>query len=171
MSWDKGFGGLTREAATLPLVRALAAARTVPTELTEPGTGASTSLLTLSLPRPHSALLGEHPLLACIRSYPSKEILNDLRPCSSLSSSRYWLQVLVVASRTEALSKSLRKSLLAAGQATQALLASYFLPKSLLAAGSGSGIAPLFAVGGIFAVSRIQPAWPDAAPVGVGGWR
>ena len=52
MSWDKGFGGLTREAAALPLVHALAAARTVPTELTEPGTGASNPLPSYAYPGP-----------------------------------------------------------------------------------------------------------------------
>ena len=111
-------------------------------------------------------------MLACFRPFPSKVDSKQIQgPAQALDQAISGYKVLVVALRTEAFQSPSHKSLLAAGQATLVLLTSHSLPKSLLAAGSGSGIAPLFAVGGIFAVSRIQPAWPDAAPVGVGGWR
>ena len=117
-------------------------------------------------PHQHSS---SAPSAAPHRSVPPQSVGNRLGPCSSSYQAYCRLKVLVVALSTEAFQSPSHKSLLAARQATLVLLISYSLPKSSLAAGSGSGIAPYFAVGG--AVSRIQSARPDAAPVGVGGWR
>ena len=123
----------------------------------------------IALPGPRISYLGSTPC-SSFGAYPCKAVGKRFRALLKLFIKPLLAtKVLVVALRTEAFQSPSHKSLLAARQATLVLLTSYSLPKSLLAAGSGSGIAPYFAVGG--AVSRIQSARPDAAPVGVGGWR
>ena len=115
--------------------------------------------LILRLPRPLAASAA--PPAALIQSLPQQGCWQLIRALLKPSSKRPRSCI-----STEAPPKSLRESLVAAGQASRALLASFLLHKSLLAAGGGRGTAPDSPW--VAALSRIQSACPDADPVGVG---